>query len=188
LIPLIAILPIVLIISVQLNNRYGYSPIASGQRFIIRVDLDKTIVPDIDSSLGKIHFVTSKGILIETSPMHIVSEASIFWRAKVINAAGGQQYCRIAIAGSGQTVEKKIFTAVTKQRFSPERKKWHVRSLLVSNAEDFIPQTSPFESVSISYKRATYPIFAWNTDSIILYFILTLILGFLFKPMIGVNI
>ena len=52
----------------------------------------------------------------------------------------------------------------------------------------FIPATSPFESVNISYDRAIYPFLSWNTDSIILYFILTLIAGFLFKPMIGVNI
>lgn len=188
LVPLIVIFLPLLVISVQLNNRYGYFPLEIGNRFIIRADLDKTLVPDIGNSLKKIRCDTSKGILVETPPMRIVSEASIFWRAKVISSEENQQFCQIAIEGTAGTVGKGVFTGTTKQRFSPERRKWRPQSLFVSNAEDFISESSPFEAVSVYYERAAYPFLAWNTDPIVLYFILTLIFGFALKPILRVNI
>jgi hypothetical protein len=171
-----------------LNNRYGYFPLEIDDRLIIRADLDKTLVPDIGNAVERIRCNTSKGILVETPPMRILSEASVFWRGKVISSKRNQQFCRIAIDGTPGTVEKKIFTGVSKQRFSPERRKWHPQSLFVSNAEGFISQTSPFEALTVHYERASYPFLAWNTDPIVLYFILTLIFGFIFKPMIKVYI
>ena len=177
-----------MIISVQLNNRYGYYPLGVDNRFIIRADLDKTVVSDIVGSLEKTRCYTSKGILIDTSSLQIASEASVFWRAKTIDSDVTQQFCQIAIDGTDDTVKKEIFTGNTKQGFSPIRSKWNPRCLLVNNAENFIPKTSPFEAVSINYDRAAYPFFVWNIDPIVLYFILTLIFGFLFKPIIKVNI
>jgi hypothetical protein len=188
LIPMIAIIPLLLIISVQLNNRYGYSPLEIDNRFIIRADLDKTIVSDIGASLERIRCDTSKGLFLETSPIRIASEASIFWRAKIISQNSGRHFCKIVIAGTDDTVSKDIFTYETRERFSPERCKWQLRCLFVNNAEDFIPETSPFKAVSVTYARATYSFLGWHIDSIILYFILTLLFGFAFKPILKVNI
>ncbi len=60
--------------------------------------------------------------------------------------------------------------------------------VFINNGEDFISKTSPFKSITVSYERASYPFLAWHTDPIILYFILTLVLGLVFKPMIRVSI
>jgi hypothetical protein len=188
LVPILIILPLVLMISVQLNNRYGYLPIKKGNRFIIHAEIDETLMLGIGKNLDKIHCDTSKGIFIETPSMAIESEASIFWRAKFINSTGNPQYCQISISGKKDAVRKNIYTTFSKKRFSPERTKWHLKNFFFSNAEDFIPKTSTFKSVIVNYERAAYPFIAWDTDPIILYFILTLILGLLFKPMLRVYI
>jgi len=188
LVPILIILPLVLMISVQLNNRYGYLPIKKGDSFIIQAEIDKTSMIGIGNTLAKIQCDTSKGILIETPSMVIESEASIFWRAKVINSTDNPQFCQISISGKKDTVRKTIYTTFSKRRFSPERTKWHLKNFLLSNAEDFISKTSTFEAVSVDYKRAVYPFLAWDTDPIVLYFILTLILGLVFKPMLRVSI
>ncbi|MFC1814564.1 hypothetical protein ACFL0M_01220 [Thermodesulfobacteriota bacterium] len=188
LVPLLVMFPIIVVISVQLNNRYGYAPLASNLRFIIRAELDKAVVADVSRGLERIRLETSDGIIVETSPMRIISQASIFWRAKVIGSKGNQQFCRIRIDGNRDTLEKKIFTNRTNHRFSPERTKWRLNSLFISNAEDFIPKSSPFKAISISYNRATYSFLKWGMDPIIIYFILTLILGFAIKPFVGVDI
>ena len=57
-----------------------------------------------------------------------------------------------------------------------------------ANAEEFIPESSPFDAVRVNYERATYPFLAWRIDPVILYFIFTLIFALIFKPLIKVHI
>ena len=186
--PILIIIPFVLIISIQLNNRYGYLPIKKGDTFIIHVALDKHLASTIAKNPEKIQCDASKGILIETPPIIIESDSSIYWRAKVIDPEKDQQYCRIMIDGTDYTLKKKILTHLSKQRFSPERKKYNIEGLFIDYSEDFISETSPFEALSINYHRAAYPFLFWNMDPIVLYFVLTLILGLVVKPIIKVNI
>lgn len=187
-VPIFVILPFVLIISIQLNNRYGYLPIKQGDTFVVRVDLNKGLATDIAKNPGKIRCETSKGVLIETQPILIESEASIYWRAKVTDSGNNQQFLRIMLDGTGYDVKKKILTNLSKQRFSPERQKYNLEGLFLDSSEGFISDTSPFEAVSINYNRATYPFLFWNMDPIVLYFVLTLLLGLAFKPFLKVNI
>ena len=176
-----------LILCIQINNHYGYRPIEPDKPFIVRVNLNSRIAQDSDDMLKNIHCQTSGGIELETGPMVITSEASVLWRGRVINSAEGEFFCQITIGDYDQNVEKRIITGSANQRFSPQRTKWHLRNVLVDNAEDFIPAESPFESIRVQYERAHYPFLFWNMDVIILYFVLTLILGFVFKPFLKVT-
>lgn len=188
LLPLIVIFIPLLVISIQINNRYGYTPLEINKPFIMRVVLAGSLLSFPANILDKIRCDVSSGIMLETPPMIIEPEASIFWRARVITSKEDEQFCKITIDGTDGSVEKKIFTSSAKQRFSPERTKWHPRSFLLNNAEDFISEQSPFEAVMINYERARFPFLFWNADPVILYFVLTMIMAFLFKPIIKVTI
>ena len=185
---LIVILPVLLIISIQINNRYGYMPMKVGNPFIIRVDMARRHTLDIPNISQKIYCTTSKGIEIETVPLVVASQPSIFWRARLTSLEADRPIVKITIDETNGTIEKKIYTGNLKRRFAPQMTKWHLRHLLLNNAENFIPQESSFESVRVNYKRAGYSFLVWETDSIVLYFILTLIFGFVFKPIFRVNI
>lgn len=188
LVPMVFIIVPVLVISVQLNNRYGYSPLQIDKPFIIRAELDKTTVPDVREGIQKIGCTTSDGMVLETPPMRLINEATILWRAKVIDAKSPAQTFTMTMDGGAGSVTKKVISAMTKDGISPETTKWHLENLFVNNAEGFIPDSSPFEAVSVTYHHATYPFLLWNTDPIILYFLWTLIFGFVFKPVIKVSI
>ena len=188
LVPLVVIIVPVLIISIQLFNRFGYMPIQKDKSFIVCAELDKNVVPDISKTIEKVQCDTSDGILVETPPMRIISDGSIYWRARVIRSEGNDQFVRVSIEGEPQGVDKEVLTSSTKQGFSPEKRKYNLDGLFVDNAEGFISETSPFKAVTVSYRPATYPFLAWRVDPVVLYFILTLILGFLFKPIVKVNI
>ena len=188
LVPLVVIIVPVLIISIQLFNRFGYMPIQKDKSFIVCAELDKNVVRDISKTIEKVQCDTSDGILVETPPMRIISDGSIYWRARVIRSEGNDQFVRVSIEGEPQGVDKEVLTSSTKQGFSPEKRKYNLDGLFVDNAEGFISETSPFKAVTVGYRPATYPFLAWRVDPVVLYFILTLILGFLFKPIVKVNI
>jgi len=188
LVPLVVIIVPVLIISIQLFNRFGYMPIQKDKSFIVCAELDKNVVRDISKTIEKVQCDTSDGILLETPPMRIISDGSIYWRARIIRSEGNDQFVRVSIEGEPQGVDKEVLTSSTKQGFSPEKRKYNLDGLFVDNAEGFISETSPFKVVTVGYRPATYPFLAWRVDPVVLYFILTLILGLLFKPIVKVNI
>lgn len=186
--PMIVIFLPLLVISVQINNRYGYLPFKGDDHFMIEVKLDETAMSNSLKNLRTIRWNTSRGISIDSPPLRMLSEGSIIWRAKVISIQAERQYFQVSTAGTGETVEKRIVTRMNNQRFSPKKQKWDLKGLFVNNGEGFISKTAPFKSITVSYERAGYPLLAWDIDPILLYFILTLLLSLIFKPLVRVSI
>lgn len=188
LLPLIVIIIPVLLICVQLNNRLGYSPLGRDKSFIIRGELDKNVVPDVSKGLEKIRCKTSDGIILETPPMRILSEGRIFWRARASSSDDKEEFFRIRMNGRPGNVKKMVVTSNTKKGFCAKKRKWDMSAFFTANAEDFIPKDSPFCSITVNYDRATYPFLFWNADPIVLYFIFTLIFGFILKTVVKVSL
>jgi hypothetical protein len=170
-----------MVLSLQLNNRYGYRPLEPNKSFIIQAGLDKNIVTDIAGSLENVKLYVPEGISLETSALRIISEGEILWRARITNPNIKGPILRIVLSGGGE-LKKRVQTRLNKERFSPHMGKGNLLKSLFRNAENFIPEKSPFKTFSVQYMRSTYPFFCWEMDPIVLYFILTLILAFLFKP------
>ena len=185
--PLLFIIIPLWIFTTQINNRVGYLPLEKDQTFILRLGFDKEKTPYHDNLLTLVRTSTSDGIIIETDPLRIVSEGSIYLRARVTDVTE-QQSVRFKIDDLQDELVKNIVTIENKERFSPEKSKYQLWEALTTNAENFIIYSSPFKSVSVSYERRNYPFVFWDTDPIIIYFILTLIFGFLLKPFLRVNI
>lgn len=181
-IPLMVIIIPLMVLSLQLNNRYGYKPLGPNKSFIIQAGLDKHIVTDIAGSIENVQLYVPEGISLETPPLRIISEGGILWRARITNSHIKGPILRIVLNKSGGEVEKRVQTTLNKERFSPHKGKGNLLKSLFSNAEDFIPGKSPFRTFSVQYMRSTYPFLCWDMDPIVLYFVLTLILAFLFKP------
>ena len=188
LVPLIFIIFPVLIISVQLNNRYGYLPVQTEKPFIVRVDLDRDAVADVPESVESVQCTASDGMVLETLPMRIISEAAIFWRAKVVASDTPVQTLTMTLNGGDEPVTKKVVSAMTVSGIAPETTKWCLDNLFVNNAEAFIPEASPFKAVSVGYQKALYPFLFWSTDPVILYFIWTLIFSLVFKRFLKVTL
>ena len=174
--------------STQINNRVGYSPLDKNQTFILRINLDKNITSYNNQSLEHVHVSTSDGITIDSDPLRIFSEGSILLRAKVTNT-DSENYIRLYLDNSKEVLEKKIVTSDNKKHgFASEKSKFQFLKSLTVNAETFIPDHSPFKSVIVSYQRQTLPLVWWNMDPLIIYLVLVLILAFLLKPLVRVNI
>ncbi|NIO22298.1 MAG: hypothetical protein GTN76_16615 [Candidatus Aenigmarchaeota archaeon] len=151
------------------------------------MELERDVLNRTPERLNQVNLVSSPGIEIETEPLRIVSLASVFWRARVTDTKD-QQFVRLTMDGDDQSIEKKVVTHPQKKRFSPEKSKWHLWGSLVNHGEDFLPNTSPFLTIKVSYGRGSYPFLFWNTDPIILYFIFTFVFALLLKPIIKVYI
>ena len=190
-IPFMVICIPLIILTVQLNNRTGYTPLEKNESFIIRAELDEnTAKVNSANYLDNIYCQTSSGIQIETAPLRIPSERAVFWRGRVVSdGEDGEGSIRVGIrGGSEKIIEKKVITDNGAKRFSPVKVKWSLWSGLVNNAEGFLQGNSFVKSISIKYKRARYHFFIWNLDSLVLYLILTLVFAFSLKSLFKVVI
>jgi len=176
-----------LIIMIQINNRLKYVPLAENEPFIIRAELDTNMISHIPDFLERVQCKTSFGIIVETPPLRLTSEASTFWRARVLDFQG-EQYIRLVIDGTGEVLEKKIVTNSKTKRFIPKKIKWTLWKGTLYSAEEPIPEASPFKVVSVSYRPAKYSFLVWDFDPVVLFVILTLCWGFVIKPFMGVKI
>ena len=186
LLPFLIMMIPVLIVCMQIENRLGYLPIPINNSFIIHATLDSEVTQKIDSTISGVHCKTSTGIILETPPLRIASNAGVYWRARLTET--GPQFVKVTIDGFGDVVEKKINTGDKRQRFGPIKAKVNSLSYLFNTAESPIPSDSNFKFLSVNYLPATYPFFFWDLSPVIYFFILSLGFGLILKPFIKINI
>lgn len=189
LIPLLIIMFPLVIFTIQINNRCGYEPLQVNQRFLIRVHLDSRSAADFDL-FENIYCETTSNIELETPPLRMEKEGKVFWRARIVSLPTSESasYIRVGIQGNDSVIEKSVMTNYRKKRFAPEKKKWSLWNELFHNAERFLSKEAVFDTVSITYHRATYGFLFWNVDAIVLYFLLTLVFAFALKGFMKVKI
>lgn len=185
-VPLLILMLPVIIVCMQIENRLGHLPIQINKSFIIHAVLDDEITQNMESLISKIHCKTSPGIFLETSPLRIASERSIYWRARLTGR--GPQFIQVGFAGIENEIKKKIMTVSDQKGFSPKRTKSNSLDYFINSAETPIPSDSEFKSLSIKYLPATYSFFSWNISPVVYFFILSIVLGLVIKPFMKVNI
>jgi hypothetical protein len=179
------IIPLIFI-TVQIDNRCGYAPLMNGQKFLIRVTLDKTVDR---ATLERLFCEPSTGIVLETPALRMEDEKQVLWRAKVLEASTGKlSNIRLGLEGDTHLAEKMLVTAYSQKRFSPDKKIASWWNRIFHNAEGYLPDDKPVIAISTDYQRAMYPFLFWRVDAIILFFIVTLIFGFALKDVFRVKI
>ena len=186
--PLLVIIVPVLLITMQINDRYGYAPLEKNKAFIVRLDLARDQLKDpIALQLDRIHIRPSASIMIDAPPLHDKHQGSVFWRARLVSGTNDSRP-HLELGFGNEIVGKRILAGKTKERFSPVKAKWTAPYGLMQNAEGFLSSSGPIRAVYVSTERASYPFLWWRVDPVVFYFILTLIFGLFFKPLLKVQI
>jgi len=184
---LVMIIPLILIL-IQLNLWFSYEALTPGQETIIKVKLEEGYPPlDLDFALEP-----SAGFDIQTPPLRIEEEMEINWRIK----AGEKGVHDLTFIINGQRLTKKVAVAQKPlSKISPLK----VRRNFIN--ELLYPGESPFsgdlqiKTIEVKYPAKDMNLFGWNIPRLwkippwlIVYFVLSIILGFVFKGIFKVEI
>jgi len=183
--PLLIMMLPVIIVCMQIENRLGYLPVQINNSFIIHAALDREITQNMESLIPKVNCKTSSGIVLETPPLRISSEGSVFWRARLKGTR--PQFIQVGIDGIENGIKKKIMTVNNQEGFSLKRTKPNLFDYFLNSAEAPIPFDSFFKFLSVKYLPATYPFFFWNISPLVYFFILSIGFGLVIKPFMKVN-
>jgi uncharacterized membrane protein (DUF106 family) len=132
------------------------------------------------------------GVLLELPPeitmtapaVRIPAENEIVWRLAA--AADGEYEARITVGG--QSVEKTVRVSSDLARVSSVRLRGRFLERMFTSGEAALPQNGPIESISINYPERNIEIAGYEINWIWLFFILSMVAGFLFKELLGIQI
>lgn len=184
--PFLLLMIPVLFVCVELDSRMGFQPFKNGNQFIIRADLQGTDVSRMADLLYAIECETSDGIVLETPPLRVKQDGGIFWRARVVDDTR-ENYINLTISGTGDTVKKFVATGAMGGRIALSKTKSGSWKYLLSFCDPPIDGQSAFREIRLNYARSTLPILSIHLTPIVWFFVLTMLFGFLVKPVLKVS-
>ncbi len=176
--PLIyVIVPLTLLI-VQLDRYLGFVPIESGQPFLVKARTANADVLD-QTSLQLPHEMA-----LTAPPVHVPARSEIIWR--VVAEKDGRY--DLGIKAGGQSYSKSVIVSQGIERISPVRLRGRWLERIFVSGEAALSANSLIQSVEVNYPARNIS-FAWlEWGWIWLFFVLSLVSGFLFKSILGIEI
>jgi hypothetical protein len=173
---LYVIIPITLLI-VQMDRYLGLNPVQTSQAFLVSVKAAPDVLNDVKLDLP--------AELAPSAPaVHIPADNEVVWR--VVAAKDGTY--NINVGAGGQTFSKQVVVSPDISRLSPVRLRDHWIDRMFTSGEEALPSNGPIESIDVSYAPREIN-FAWiDWNWIVLFFVLSMIAGFAFKELLGIEI
>ena len=173
---LYVIIPITLLM-VQLDRYLGSMPAQTSQPFLVSVKTAPDVFNDVKLELP--------AELATSAPaVHVPADNEVVWR--VVAEKPGTY--NINVGEGGQTFSKQVVVSTDVARLSPVRLRDHWLDRMFTSGEDALPANSSIESIDVSYAPRDIN-FAWiDWNWIVLFFVLSMVAGFAFKEILGIEI
>jgi hypothetical protein len=174
---LIAILPITFLI-VQLDRYFGWLPLRPAQTFLVEARVEDP------AALNEASLQLPPELSSTAPAVHSMKDNQVVWRV-MAERAGRYD---ISITTAGQTVSKQVTVSPGLARISPVRLRGSFWERMFSSGEAALADGSPVQSITVSYPpRVIY--FAWmEWNWIVLFFVVSLIAGFIAKSALGIQV
>ena len=173
---LYVIIPITILI-VQLDRSLGSTAIQPGEPFLLTVragnaDAMNALSLDLPPEIEK------------TAPaVHVPAENEVVWRL----AAQKQGDYEIRVVAGSENAAKTVRVSSDLARVSSVRLRGHLWERMFVSGEAALPDGA-IESISLNYPERNIDIAGYEMNWIWLFFILSMVAGFLFKELLGIQI
>ncbi len=174
---LYVIIPITLLI-VQIDRYLGATPVPPNTPFLL------TVHTTGGDAMNDVAVDFPAEITMTAPPVHIPSTNELVWRL----AASKEGKYEVKIAAAGQAAVKAVCVGNDLPRISTVRLRGHFWERMFSSAEPALPENSPIDSISINYPDRNVEVAGYGMNWIWLFFILSMVAGFIFKEVLGIKI
>jgi uncharacterized membrane protein (DUF106 family) len=176
---LYVIIPITLMI-VWLDRSLGLTAIQTNAPFLLTARVNNP------QALDSVSIELPPEITASAPPVHIAADNEVVWRL----VASQQGAYEVKISAGGQGAVKTVRVSSELVQVSPERLRSHFWERMFSSGESALPNDSAVESIAVNYPERNIPlgIAGYEMNWIWLFFILSMIAGFIFKELLGIEV
>ncbi len=163
---------------VQLDRCLGSRAIQTGTPFLLTVRMDGA------REMSGLALELPAEIAMTAPAVHVPAENDVVWRL----AASREGDYEINIVAGADSVAKKVRVSSELARVSAVRLRGHFWERLFTSGESALPSGGAIESISINYPERNIEIAGYEINWIVLFFVLSMIAGYLFKELLGIQI
>jgi hypothetical protein len=178
--PMLFMIVPVLLILIQLDAWYGYRPLKTGESAVFSVRLSE----GDDNVINNVTIRPDNGVTVETPPLRIPEEQEVDWRIRA-DKAGDH---RVVVLIQGKAVEKTVTVSDTLSRVSKKRAATSFWGKLLNSGEKPIQEASRIKEIGVDYPLRYIHVFGWKMHWLVVFSLLTLIIGFAFKGLFRVEL
>lgn len=176
---LFLILPVGLIL-IQVGTRYEYRPLKPGETTLVTVRLNGYGSFD---RLRQVELLLPEGVVMEAPPVRIEQLQEVTWRVRA--EATGEHDLRVRVGE--QTVRKGLLVLNAVTPVSVEIASDSFLTTLLNPSEASLSDASPVRSVGIGYPKRDFEFLGANLHWLIPFLVLSILAGFAFKRLMGVE-
>ena len=173
---LYVIIPITLLI-VQLDRSLGSTAIELGKPFLLTVRTSNA------EAMNTLSLDLPAEIEMTAPAVHVAAENEVVWRL----SASKQGAYEIKVADGTESAVKTIRVSSDLTRVSPVRLRGQFLERMLSSSEAALPPGT-IESIAVSYPDRNIDIAGYEMNWIWLFFIVSMVAGFAFKELLGIQI
>ena len=175
---LYVIIPITFLI-VQLDRYLGSTAVQPNAPFLLTAHVSN------DDVLDDVALQLPSDITMTAPPVHVPATHDVVWRL----AAAKEGTYDLELTAAGRNLTKSLDVSSKVVRLSPVRLRGQFWERLFSSAESALPDNSPIDSIAIGYPERNVDLFGYyEINWIWLFFILSMIAGFIFKELLGIQV
>ena len=179
LVPLVIMIVPVVLIMTQLNLRFAVQPLDTGQTVLIQALVRDAAVLEHPVALD-----VPDGVTVETPPVRIRSTREIAWRVRVDRPGTHTLTVRVG----DETLEKQLVGGGGWGPVVQRRTGRGMLDTLLYPGEPPIAADHVLEAVDISYPALEFRLLGIGVDWLIAFFALSMVFGFAFKGVLGVEV
>jgi hypothetical protein len=174
-VPIVFILPVVVLIMVQLNLRYGPAPARPGEAVLVRATFDGAL--DEDASLEG-----PPGVAVETTALRIPYKREADWRIRPAKAGTYE----LLLKSKGATHAKALVVGEAGVGRVSSRRVSGIWSQLMNPGER--PLSSNVRTIDVKYPSRENKIFGLGVHWVITFFVVSLVAAFALKGVLKTEV
>jgi hypothetical protein len=179
--PTLLMLPPLVVLMIHLDAWFGHAPLRPGQAALVTVK----ILESSRQAFNDISLEAAAGLAIETPSLRVPQEKEISW---VVRARQTGQYS-LNVKGAGSAAQKTIVVAERGwERVAPRLVTAGFWNQWAHPGEASLPKGGSVEWVEVNYPDRSLGLFGWEAHWLVLFFLLTCVLGFVGSKLLRVTV
>ncbi|HUX08627.1 MAG TPA: hypothetical protein VMX35_15100 [Acidobacteriota bacterium] len=180
--PMLWMIVPVLLLLIQMNLWYGYEPLDEGDSALVVARIEGS-EPLVDMPL---RLETDEGLTVDTPPLRIEALREVNWRVRA-ETPGSHTIRLVWGDGKDEAVTQTVQVDGAFIKIEPIRARGAWEELWNPGAVP-LPSPGPVSFLEVTYSEAEVNLFGFRMHWVIAFFILSLVFGFAFKGVFGVEI